>query len=133
MPKILHACNHEHNYETLDADKAKRLRRLLCPACFKAKSAADAAAKNAHLPRLQGTDKQRQWAETIRAKAFEDVAEFVGPRLVKCPDEATATKLIGPLLDLRRQTSAKWWIDHRETPDGKAWLTAPVSADTIRP
>ena len=64
-----------------------------CPDCRKA--AADKAAIEAGLPVLCGSPKQIAWASDIRERAL---------RLL--PAERAEK--------IRPETSAKWWIDHRE-------------------
>lgn len=72
---------------------------------------------------LEGSEKQIVWAEDIRAK--------VAPLIVDGQEKANAASHLNPavaaamnavLQELREQSSAKWWIDHRDTID-LAWMT----------
>lgn len=92
-------------------------REGICPECHAKqqqaeRAAAAAAAKeaNAELPTLEGSEKQIAWAETIRAKFNAELKEK-GFRFEMAETDA---KLKNALDATLYNTSAKWWIDHRE-------------------
>lgn len=93
-----HVCGHAGERYQAYGKLDERERRLAaiesrpCPECRKA--AADKAAAEAGLPALQGSAKQVAWASEIRERAL---------RLL--PPERMAAA--------RPETSARWWIDHR--------------------
>lgn len=74
--------------------RAEYLGRNDCPACGARKAAEQAQASG--LPALTGSDKQIAWAAAIRERAL---------RLVS-PECAAK---------VRPETSAKWWIDNRNS------------------
>ena len=104
-----------------------------CPDCYqaaqekaRAETAARASQANADMPTLTGTDKQIPWAETIRAKARDLLQQVVGEyeSLYRTAiDAAKFTKTSEPVptpeevasfaARILRQSSAKYWIDHR--------------------
>ena len=81
-----------------------KLEKQLCPDCYKAKQTelAQQYAKAQDLPELQGTDKQVQWAQTIRAEKLKAVGT---------PGVTAAEEVLD---QLKARTSAKWWIDNRD-------------------
>jgi len=102
----IYSCGHDGREQFYGKRKereyaVKKHFERLCPECWKAerdKKAADDAEKNkaAALPPLVGSDKQIPWAESIRAKVTgkED------------------------FIFALQNTSAKWWIDHRDNLEG---------------
>lgn len=82
------------------------------------------AAENAEagLPPLTGSEKQVVWAESIRAEAMRIAARaragetndvhFSRTDKCICPDDKEFEYTLGLL---KKQSSAHWWIDHRET------------------
>lgn len=73
---------------------AASMGRRDCPACAAHKAAEQAQASG--LPALTGSDKQIAWAADIRERALRLLA----------PERAQ---------QLRPETSAKWWIDNRNS------------------
>ena len=95
--KIEYACGHTEQQQMYGKNserdrRAAAMGRDDCPACRRA--AADKAATDQGLPQLTGSDKQIAWATDIRARAL---------RLL--PADRSDK--------LRPETSARWWIDHR--------------------
>lgn len=96
----------------------------VCEECAKAEKAAEsvlAAERNAAegLPPLTGTEKQVQWAETIRASKLEHLTRWLAGEPVNgilhtLTDADQADPLFQPAVDaLRGQDSAAWWIEHK--------------------
>lgn len=114
----------------------------LCMECYKAEQAAkreqaskeaDSAAKALELPALSGSEKQVSWAQTIRAKMIEE-AKKIEEKSVAMLNQidsgnipATATQEainkakkelqgnIDAVKRLKDTSSAKWFIDNRDT------------------
>jgi len=123
--QIKRACGHEETIQiygpTRDrARKAEWEESKLCPDCYADRretertserlQAAEAAAKDG-LPALEGSQKQLDWALTIRARQLAGIAAYLAPRPAKPGSEEL---LAAVLADIRGQTSAAWWIDHRD-------------------
>lgn len=66
-----------------------------------------AAIKDAH--EFTGTDKQIDWARSIRGTIAGDLARFVAVR----PDMPNRDIVDALIVSILGQTSAAWWIDHR--------------------
>ncbi|KQM21119.1 hypothetical protein ASE73_05325 [Sphingomonas sp. Leaf24] len=109
---IRHRCGHTQHHDIFAftaADQTRtelRLERQRCTDCMATaraeQAAADRAAIAGHaLPPLTGSARQVAWADTIRAE-----------RLAKLVRSHPAC-----LAGLAAQVDAKWWIDHRRTPD----------------
>lgn len=88
---------------------------FLCPACYagsrNAKNSKRAHGYFKNLPEFEGSAKQRNWAEQIRART---ICESVIPIIESQPEGPRS--LIRSIHErvLRRMTDAKWWIDNRE-------------------
>ena len=95
-----HSCGHSgdryqaYGHHSGREKQLEAIERHACPDCRKAE--ADKKAADAGLPKLSGSPKQISWASDIRERAL---------RLL--PAEKTEK--------LRPETSAKWWIEHRDT------------------
>lgn len=95
----------------------------ICDDCTKAEQAAEsqkAAERNAAegLPPLTGTDKQVQWAETLRRHKLDQLAALIAGESINGVHPLTETDKANPLFQptvdaLRGQDSAAWWIDHK--------------------
>jgi hypothetical protein len=120
---ITRACGHDETanitgpYRDRER-KAEFEATRLCRDCYRAKQdAADAAG----LPDLEGTDKQVAWAKAIRRDVLSDLDEYAeGYREMiaarKLPDEYHAEMMAAvdaAYAEWATQTSAAWWIDHR--------------------
>lgn len=88
----------------------------VCPACYRAEKAAEAAAEidkakaEIGLAELEGSPKQIAWAADIRGKFIVASAE----RLARINDaEATARPARYRKLVLQKEKSAHWWIENR--------------------
>jgi hypothetical protein len=112
---IRHSCDHEQihflaDYASQKERKVKWLRTTKCRKCFvadkrleqtEAAMADDAAITHLNLPALVGSDRQKAWATTIRAKRLASML----PLLPSATSDQNACLLI---------SDAKWWIDHRD-------------------
>lgn len=103
--------NREWRLENVEAEK-------LCEECYKAKLAeerelankqAAEAAQAQGLPKLEGTEKQVAWAETIRQEVLTAIDDYI------LEDEAKDPRVIEIVNHIKSKTSASWWIDRRET------------------
>ena len=111
--RVLHACGHEQvhhfsGYASQQERKANWLRTTSCRSCFVAEKQAEAlktasvnldAIAHLNLVSLVGSERQVQWAATLRAS-----------RLVSLGSSAGAAGL-GEITD------ARWWIDYRDLTD----------------
>lgn len=102
--------------ECQKADKAEKYAELTAQAAEKA------VAEN--LPELTGTEKQINWALTIRAEKLAEVDSFKVKGLKDV--EAQAIKNV-----LASNTEAKFWIDNRSL-DAKSIIKANKMADQIK-
>lgn len=105
---------HEDRYDKI----AWMEREGLCPECYRKqrqekRDAETAAAKevNAELPTLDGSEKQVAWAETIRAKFCAELKA----KGFKFEMAETDAKLKSALDATLYNTSAKWWIEIRDS------------------
>ncbi|KQN90785.1 hypothetical protein ASE90_17010 [Sphingomonas sp. Leaf67] len=119
--RIVHACGHEqvhviYGFDAQIAHKARWLRTTQCRTCFiadkqaeQAKEATRNEAAIAHLdlPELAGSERQIEWATSIRASRL--AALTFDP--IKTADADCALCL--------QISDAKWWIDHRALPAGE--------------
>ena len=118
---VNHACGHAQTVELFGKtsqryEKIEYMERGLCPDCYREKKQqereqenerAGKLAKNLGLSELEGSEKQIAWANTIRQKVYEDICQS---------EEQHPTygyTLVAEAISL--ETSAKWWIDHRNT------------------
>lgn len=115
---IRHSCNHEQihylaGFASQKERKAKWLRTTKCRKCFltdkqleqaAAASADDAAIAHLNLPVLVGSERQTEWATTIRAKRLASMPPIVSRE----PSDQNACLSV---------SDAKWWIDHRNMSD----------------
>lgn len=116
--RIVHACGHEqvhviYGFDAQVARKARWLRTTQCRTCFIADKQAEqakeatrneAAIAHLNLPELVGSERQIEWATTIRASRL--VALTLDPVRSANADCALCLKI----------SDAKWWIDHRALP-----------------
>lgn len=114
---ITHSCGHQvtHQIAGPTKDRDGRVRWLAerpCQECQRAAEAAEAADRNqaAGLPALAGTAKQVTWAEQIRAD-FEVFAGKLGAYAKTDQERQTFAAWVAWV---RGQTTAAWWIDHRD-------------------
>lgn len=66
--------------------------------------------------KLQGTEKQIEWAESIRKNAISELREFITKQMRHVPVEnlVEAGKLTDSIIDaLLNQKEASFWIDNR--------------------
>ena len=97
-------------------EKIEWMERGLCPDCYRAKKQeereqenerAGKLAKSLGFSELEGSEKQIAWANSLRQKTFENVCKM-GPE-----HPIFGYSLIAEAISL--ETSAKWWIDNRNT------------------
>lgn len=114
--------------------------------------AAAAANQADGLPPLTGSEKQISWAESIRKEIIEKVADQVGRLVVQVRDtvansrehadqlagrygfesaEQVIEKALAVEEVLAANTSASWWIDHRNAGIRQLVLTAMKSGDAL--
>jgi hypothetical protein len=118
------SCGHEETHQLYgpykDRDrKAEWLASNLCEDCKqtardKANQEAAEANSGNGLPELTGSEKQVNWAESIRAEKLADYDALI-EQMDNAPDgqseQADDARRI--LKDIRNETSAGWWIDER--------------------
>lgn len=112
--------------------KKKWMERGICTECYrkqkeeeraKASRVAAEQAKSSGLPELVGSEKQIAWAETIRKNALASAQNNVLSRdaFASLPvDKQEASRGLFEVVRTARdrleiETSAKWWIDNRNT------------------
>ena len=130
-------CGHTITIE-LFGENEERERKIawqegsLCPECYRAAQAKEAAksASEDNLPELTGSEKQVAWAMRIRAdrvKEARDLAEGTKARnariLALHPDKAEDAAKADAMVDeslakilawIRTETEARFWIDTRD-------------------
>ena len=132
---ITHSCGHtvEHQIYGTNAHgerdrKIAWLESTPCSECYKAEKMEKTAQtnSNANMAELEGSPKQIAWAEDIRAKALPTLAA-----MQEKIDNGTGTTELyikqrdamqAAINEVREQTSAKWWIDHRDEKFDAGWL-----------
>ena len=124
--EISYSCGHQEDVRLYGSRKDRESRadwlaNGICSKCYKAEQEAKRQAESAAaavansemgLPKLVGSDKQIAWAESIRKEILSDMPrlnEVVGKNL----DKPGAKEYCELRAELLGQTSAGWWIDHR--------------------
>lgn len=127
---ITYACGHEGRI-TLTGPKRTREWLLskkeleLCPDCYKdhlaeqraaERAAAQDAAKEQELPELIGTEKQVNWALTIRAKRLKELEGDVQSidDLISDMDENESSVFLRAIELIQNESSASWWIEEAQ-------------------
>ena len=111
---ITYRCGHTQT-ETLyggryDAQRARKA-QMLCPTCYHAAQAQQAAAATASLPALVGSEKQVGWATQLRATVMAWLAGEAAPPETHPPGPGAPWEAITGAR--AAETSAAWWIDQR--------------------
>ncbi|MBF0808486.1 hypothetical protein E4U03_07670 [Rothia nasimurium] len=126
---IKHKCGHTEERDLSDRPAGKRkgfaswLSAQICSRCYRKEGAEEykkmlyqAALENQQqldLPALEGTEKQVPWATTARNEllmnAFEQLVRGADAQMDEDQFEATY------LAPARLITSARWWIDYKDT------------------
>jgi hypothetical protein len=114
---IHHACGHETEIVLFGkiSEREKTIERMEgrdCPACEAA--AARKAAVDAGLPALTGSDKQIAWASDIRAhvlREFDAAKAKIAEAVARKPNAAKVPAVLAEIDKMRKNTSAKWWIE----------------------
>lgn len=106
---ITFACGHTVLAKPYFKTKAHE---MVCRDCWRRKQYERTRAKSraAGLPKLQGSEKQVQWAEVIRWGVFEQAQNL--DMLVPPDIAAAAREHLARVLTFTE--SAKWWIENRE-------------------
>jgi len=123
---IEHTCGHSQEHHFPGAKwKAERMKTeeaaRECTACWSEKQAADLEmlAEIEDLPPMKGTPRQIQWARSIRAKGIiklrTEASQVDRARRDKALPPAGEEFLSKALSTLLKHSSAKWWIDSRDT------------------
>ena len=142
--EITYECGHTTR-EQLYGKMAQRERTIeraldrLCHDCYASKlaeeraaesAAAAEAAKDAGLPELTGSEKQIAWAESIRAKQVAELIELdkvLATAPAKTPEQVEAVRIGREVVaDMISRTSAKDWIEGRDTIVSMQWLSQQV-------
>jgi hypothetical protein len=115
--QITHKCGHEVTLNLTGPFKEREsriewLKNHDCTECYRKAARANAKAEN--MVELQGTEKQIAWAETIRAKKLDQIANIVED------DEDRAA-----LAAIKAETESRYWIDRRDT-SAQAILTEAI-------
>ena len=129
------SCGHIETIELFGkgAERERKIEWLkehgICSVCYKAQLAADRAAKTAaaadkaaqeNLPELTGSEKQINWALSIRAKILADLDKMIDDQNAKVTDaqikSANETFRQATRNILVANTDSRFWIDNRNTP-----------------
>jgi len=142
---ITHSCGHDQEHSILGTNaKGQRDRKKqwlsegVCTDCYNAEQAekmADATASakesNSALPRLEGSEKQIAWAETIRAKVvieLKTITDYIAStRANATPDQAIKLdKGLAIIAETLTKSSSRYWIDNRDVTFDGRWLTRQI-------
>lgn len=115
--QVEHTCGHTEVVELFGPCKQRdatveRLSARVCADCYREQARQadqqliDAVNAEVSLPELIGTPKQVEWAEAIRAKAYNAFKVT----LACAPDNDTMKRKVDAIM---ANQSAKWWIDNR--------------------
>lgn len=111
MANIKYYCKHEGQesiqYST-DAQREYAIRNLglgLCKECQEAISTVS------NLPALSGSEKQVNWANSIREKTLKMLPEIIKEEFTV--EDKRANNFFEAIDSFRNESSAKWWIDNR--------------------
>jgi Ni,Fe-hydrogenase I small subunit len=124
---VTHFCDHEVEYQLVGPHK-ERDRKIAwlegqnCPDCRKAEfnaANAQAAAQvtDADLPELNGSEKQVNWARTIRAQKAPKIREILAHTVAayQKDDMAAAVAMVERVAyQVLDNAEARYWIDSRE-------------------
>jgi hypothetical protein len=142
---VTHACGHQQSHNITGPDTAYRsgvtrrewiAQQRAAQPCRDCRSGAlltestgpTARAEAAGLPELTGSEKQIAWAQTIRMAELDALPG----RLARFDDDVAAgfTGLLWSVA--RRQTSASWWIDHRNGLGFRGLINDLTDAERVR-
>lgn len=133
---ITFSCGHEGTIEVFGKSE-ERERKIkyfeeygLCPDCYKAEKQKETEefAVKCELPELKGSEKQVAWANKIRKEKIEEF-EKEKPAIRKGAGDDFADFLNDFTTNYYKNTSASWWIDHREWRVFKKALLGKAVAD----
>ncbi|MEW6016474.1 MAG: hypothetical protein AB1760_00205 [Pseudomonadota bacterium] len=119
---VTHDCGHTETVQ-LYGPRRERERKLAwleqhpCLACVREAEARAAAANAAAqgLPDLVGSPKQVAWALRIRQQILRDADDLRADIMRQVPNaDKRITRFDSLLATIRAQSSAAWWIDHRD-------------------
>lgn len=120
---ITYACGHEGSVRLTGPKRTREWivsnkEKELCPDCYKKhleeeraaeREAAQVAAKEQELPDLIGTEKQVNWALTIRAKFLDLLDKMLQSNYL---DEDEEAEIVRSIVSIQNETAASWWIDN---------------------
>lgn len=151
--EINYSCGHTDRIQmygpTRDRESKKEwMERGVCPDCYrkqkeeeraKASQVAAEQAKSSGLPALVGSEKQIAWAETIRKNALAAAQNNVLSResfatlpIDKQESSRAVFEVVRTARDcLETETSAKWWIDNRDTVNSYCMSCGEAALKTI--
>ncbi len=118
---VKHTCGHTSGLNLVGPMRERErklawLRTIPCQSCERAAAStvAAASAKTSGLVALSGSDKQIAWAESIRAPITSEIASYEAKVLaIRSNDPTKADSILAAIASVRTQTTARWWIDHR--------------------
>jgi hypothetical protein len=130
--KIEMSCGHTETHNIVGPMKSRdwkrqRIAERMCKECYRAAVERENARENAaaaewaeenELPQLRGSEKQVDWAESIRREMLKELAEVKDQfeKLVT-QDPGTEPELVDRARigfeKIENETSAAWWIEHR--------------------
>ena len=117
---INHICGHQSvadicGPESGRAGQRDRMETRMCSDCYHKQQAQAVAAASTELPTLIGSDKQVQWALTIRLKMLADAQRYADQKIAESGNaEKVKTLLTAAIEWLKAQTDARYWIDNRQ-------------------
>lgn len=120
---ITYVCGHEGSVRLTGPKRTREWivsnkEKELCPECYKKhleeeraaeREAAQVAAKEQELPDLIGTEKQVNWALTIRAKFLDLLDKMLQSNYL---DEDEEAEIVRSIVSIQNETAAAWWIDN---------------------
>jgi hypothetical protein len=133
--EINHTCGHSETVKLFGKETERRnriayLETMNCQACSLARRQAEGAAlaakteaENSDLAALEGSEKQVEWARAIRAAALPYILQIAGGT----PQEDA----IAFCAMIRRQKSAKYWIERRQEFSSLSSLISYVKARLV--
>jgi hypothetical protein len=110
IEKICHSRKEAESWEEYMQDRTGLCSDCLAEQRRKEREKAEAEASEKGLPKLTGSEKQIAWATTIRADILKQIEKYVTR---SCAEEK-ANAIMNQII---KNTSASYWIDHRDYPN----------------
>lgn len=136
--QITHACGHVQTHQIFGSNtKGQRdskrdwLASCLCEDCYReeqrakhdsANKVAAATNKANNLPSLVGTQKQIEWAESIRAKKVADLDNLLKPEFANGEYAEFYNQCQYIINTVKNQSSASYWINNKDKDFDAHWL-----------